>query len=508
MRTIEKYVQEHFDDSDDEYDVTPSDLDMDLWNACEAGETESLKELIDLGADINTKDYSGRSCIYIACTRGHFDVVVILLNEGASIEVENCRESPLHAACTGTSTLLVELLLDHGCNIETSSAMLTQHTVLQIACAEQHIAIATILLDHGAGIETTGCSIRPCTPLDFAAAMGRTEIAALLLERGASLLVVKDDEVSFENPLLQACANGHLELATILLDRGATVDASSGPVRFTPLHMACKIGHVDIISLLLDRGADIEGVVNGSTPLGRTCLQGHVSAASLLLDRGADLSAGGSSQGTLLHRVCRKTRQKTAYTVDYFALLPVAFLLISHGANPHTSNDRGESSVDIINEVIHKTKSRSIASNLRIARLQYIAFQERGWWTALVRASWLGEIKTCLALISGGAKFTKRVRDVYGTSPFRFPALSREDRQAGILAMADLLWQRRGPLVGALVGSGFLPRSAFDQLARLTLDFSAQIDPVVLDTSEKKWLHLLGLVLSNHALLRYVVSFL
>lgn len=48
--------------------------------ACLAGKSEVVKVLIEAKASINTLDNDGRSALFIACKKGHYEIVQMFFN--------------------------------------------------------------------------------------------------------------------------------------------------------------------------------------------------------------------------------------------------------------------------------------------------------------------------------------------------------------------------------------------------------------------------------------------
>ena len=64
-------------------------LNEQLLHAALNGSLEEVKEALDKGADINTKDNDGDTPLTIASLLGHTDIAKQLIDKGANIETKN-----------------------------------------------------------------------------------------------------------------------------------------------------------------------------------------------------------------------------------------------------------------------------------------------------------------------------------------------------------------------------------------------------------------------------------
>src|SRR3990172_10442231 len=156
-------------------------------------------------------------------------------------------------------------------------------TTLQRLAEEGNNLLINILLDHGADIEARDNN--DFTSLHYAAFNGHQVTVAFLLDHGANIEARDNQGVT---PLHIAALDGHQATVALLLDRGANIE-SQGNQGQTPLHYAAAYGHQATVALLLDRGANIEAQDNdGSTPLHCAASNGHQATVAFLLERGAN----------------------------------------------------------------------------------------------------------------------------------------------------------------------------------------------------------------------------
>ncbi len=97
---------------------------------------------------------AGFTPLILAATAGHADVVEILLDHGAEIEAqsERTKDTPLSLACSGGRYEVVELLLARGANKEHRNV--SDYTPLSLAASGGYVNIIKLLLSHGAEINS------------------------------------------------------------------------------------------------------------------------------------------------------------------------------------------------------------------------------------------------------------------------------------------------------------------------------------------------------------------
>ena len=71
--------------------------------------------MLDHGAEMNARNESGVTPLYVACECGHTELVEALLERGTDVNVrDNFVEAPLHVAGKTGRRNIMKLLLDHG----------------------------------------------------------------------------------------------------------------------------------------------------------------------------------------------------------------------------------------------------------------------------------------------------------------------------------------------------------------------------------------------------------
>ena len=194
--------------------------------AANNGETEKVKRLLWLRADVNAANEQGHTALMAAARYSHSDVVEILVEHGADI----------HAKTASGSTALIEVVVwnwGSGGSVE----------VLR-----RRKKIVNLLVDNGADVSE---AVRGCWG-------GDTEIMRILLEAGADPNVRASREWT---PLMRVSMGGYVESAKLLIEYGADLDAKQD-MGESALSLAVEHCEPEVVALLLESGAKIDFDVN------------------------------------------------------------------------------------------------------------------------------------------------------------------------------------------------------------------------------------------------------
>ena len=150
-----------------------------------------VKYLVDCGADINAVGGFCESALTQAMHKDNQEMVKFLVSRGADVNIElsidenETRSKPLHAAIFDKRTSMVELLISLGArlDLEDSLGMLPLHTAVD----ENNKDICLILLKTGADINASSSYGK--TPLQLAQRNDNAEMAEFLKKHGAKNLI-------------------------------------------------------------------------------------------------------------------------------------------------------------------------------------------------------------------------------------------------------------------------------------------------------------------------------
>ena len=254
--------------------------------------------IIEHSQDLDTQCFDHKStALHLAASKGHVEVIRVLLDNGASADAQNLYEStPLHMASTGRHVEAVRLLLEREAN--TTPMDYRDAEGIDLVHQGGHSKVPRVFLEFGHGLGSLGNHINKWSPLNRALYEGNVELTCDLLERGADLTVQAEDEWS---PLQAASIGGHTEAIGVLLGHGVDMTARNN-YGWPPMNLASLAGYVEVVRMLLEHGADAATRgTNGWTSLHLASFGGHVGIVRILLQHGMDSTTQSDNGLTSLH---------------------------------------------------------------------------------------------------------------------------------------------------------------------------------------------------------------
>jgi ankyrin repeat protein len=274
-----------------------------LSEAAKNGNKETLRSLIQKGANVNATEGDGTTALHWAAYRDDFESADLLIRAGAKVNVANdLGATPLWTACQNGSQMMVERLLAAGAN--PNAKLLSGETPLMMASRAGNAAVVERLLAKGADPNLRAS--RNQTALMWAVAEKHPDVVKALLAHKADVNARSNEWNDVEavaphgylgynkaiphgndTALLFAARAGDLESAKLLIAAGANVnDTDAWGVSVT--EMAAHSGLTDFVEYMLSKGADAKGGKAGFNALHIAVMRRDEKMVEALLEHGAD----------------------------------------------------------------------------------------------------------------------------------------------------------------------------------------------------------------------------
>ncbi|XP_026385337.1 ankyrin-1-like [Papaver somniferum] len=185
-----------------------------LHFAAEGGSLNVCKYLLDtLKVDVDAIDGKGYTPLCRAIEKGHLDTVRYLLEKGANADAPDDKNyTPLQIAVKSGDTKMIASLLSKGVHLDVANRV---GTALEIAAGLGHQNAVKMLLDHGANPNVASPSLQ--RPLILAISAKSWESVEHLLQAGADPNAVSCGTT----PLIAAARDGRTDVVMRLLEAGA-----------------------------------------------------------------------------------------------------------------------------------------------------------------------------------------------------------------------------------------------------------------------------------------------
>lgn len=264
-----------------------------LHTAAARGEIEILRILLAKAPNMieieGKKEFNSETPLALAAKAGKADSIRLLINLGANVHARNSSGyTPIMIAASEPHPSTIDALLQNGANPNDSSPQTAETPLLVVTLQAGYRVLPTIQLLLDAGAEVDPPHKLNWTALHHAAEWGRPDAISLLLAKGANPNTQQSD--TNLTPLYYAIKRASPDISRLLLDAGAERDTvfTGG---MTPLHLAAMCGNYEIVQLLLEQPVEVnrreeEG---GWTPLHLAATKGEKTMVKMLLKAGADV---------------------------------------------------------------------------------------------------------------------------------------------------------------------------------------------------------------------------
>ena len=275
-------------------------------------------ELLNKGADINFRDENGNTALFYGAVQGDEDILKILIEYGADINIKNNYGMDplfycLFYSSSNNKVKTMKKLIEYGADV--NSKYDNGNNLLVNSACKGKIKIVKLLISKGASINVKDKNGR--TALMEAIKHGYLKIIDILLKAGAECsneerekidyLIKERNDINFvnekgETALLLAVANEDLELAKSLIENGANLKVEDSFNHSLFAKAVLYTGNKKMIKLFLDNGADINEKMDhdSKTPLLVALERGNFALAKFLIKCGANIEEKSRSGVTAL----------------------------------------------------------------------------------------------------------------------------------------------------------------------------------------------------------------
>ena len=255
-------------------------------------DTAAVKKLLREAPElVKRKDHSDSTLLHHAAGFGNTETVKLLLDNGADVNAKNRLEgTSLHWAVRSEEK--TGLLLEHGAHINSKTQDGSTPLYLDSRRRDSH-SVLRLLLEKGA--DPNLATLNGSTPLMAAAGDGDVVAIKLLLAKGADATALNG---SGSGTLMGAARSRNLEALRLLLEHRADVKVETKRKQ-TALAMAAQQGAEDIVKVLLENGAHVNGQdYRGYSPLMWAAYSEAMPAGIVktLLEKGADAGVSGEGE--------------------------------------------------------------------------------------------------------------------------------------------------------------------------------------------------------------------
>jgi ankyrin repeat protein len=259
-----------------------SKIESPLMAAAKTGNIEIVNLLLQKkGIDINNVRHPNfNTALNIAVVEGYYDIVCLLLKNGASKDIKNSKngEYAIHQDIKKNKYKIVKSLIDKD---NVNKLKKNRETLLYGAVTRGDKKFVSLLLE-AEGINVNKANENGRTPLWVAARLRKKDIVSMLLKVGG--INVNKASNNGQTPLFTAAREGHKDIVSMLLKvKGINVNKGEKAYGETPLFTAAREGcyntfitcdyrarYKDIVSMLLKvKGIDVnQAIEDGRGPVG------------------------------------------------------------------------------------------------------------------------------------------------------------------------------------------------------------------------------------------------
>ncbi|XP_059808391.1 E3 ubiquitin-protein ligase MIB2 isoform X2 [Hypanus sabinus] len=332
------------------------------------GNTAKVRDLLQKYPEKVDIKNQGKTALQVAAHQGHLEVVNILLQSNAKLEVhDEDGDTALHYASFGNQPEVARLLLSKGANVN----LLNGST-----CSSLHIAVNKGFTDVVRALCEYNCNVNlqdsyGDTPLHDGIAKDYRDIVTILTEV-PNIDFTHQNNRGF-NLLHHAALKGNKLATEQILARARQLVDVKKEDGFAALHLAALNNHKDVAEVLIKEGRCEINIRNNrnQTPLQLSVTQGHTGIIQLLVAEGCNVNAEDEDGDTALHvalgrqQLANRLAARESDTSSLLANLQasgllgstdltvgtaIACFLAQEGADTNYTNHKGKTPLDLITD--------------------------------------------------------------------------------------------------------------------------------------------------------------
>lgn len=322
-----------------------------LSEAVRRGDIKTVQQMMENTTryELNYVDAYGMTALHYAARHDQSDIAILLLNNGASIDIKTRQGAALQTAIKNRKVATVTALLGRGASINLTDIdgmnalhLAVNHrlnvivmklleecifdvnaqddkmnTALHYAAINDDATLCQALLDYGASVDARNSSKE--TPLHLAAGENNMYALRILIDADfKELSITKENFINMKRDdnktaLLLAAQMGNFEIMECLISHGADIHVIADDKKKSALHLAALSGNEDAVRMLLENSIPIDLIDNnGRMPLHDAILLEHNHIVEILLSNNAQIGHRDNEGNTPFLLAVRKNNSSLA----------------------------------------------------------------------------------------------------------------------------------------------------------------------------------------------------
>ncbi|XP_068110326.1 60 kDa lysophospholipase isoform X1 [Hyperolius riggenbachi] len=155
--------------------------------AAKTGDINALEAIRDMGGNLSSEDYDGRTPLHVACCEGHYNVVQYLLNNGATVYAKDrYGDTPLMNAVKFRQLEVIKLLRQTGAHLSWEEL---EHSGTELCSLAANGDVDGLTAWELAGVDMEQAGYDGQTPYQVAEAVGNEEVVEFFNQKRAQVFL-------------------------------------------------------------------------------------------------------------------------------------------------------------------------------------------------------------------------------------------------------------------------------------------------------------------------------